>query len=274
MGFITPESIYHDTHSDVYLVSNINGAPTTKDNNGFISRLSPTGELLSLKWIEGGKNGIMLHAPKGMATIHGLLYVADIDVIRIFDSTTGVMKGIVRIPNASFLNDLSSLPGDRLFISDTGWRSGKRGFENSGTDSVWLIERGAVKQLAEGESLHNPNGLWATEDTLLMVNGKGELFEISPNGEYKRKILSLPSGGLDGIVQTADGLLLISSWKAQAVFAGTAETGFQPIIENIVSPADIGYDASRNQLLIPVFQKDAIRIVPLSKQSKMEQPAK
>ena len=37
VGFQTPESVLHDTTADVYLVSNINGAPAEKDDNGFIS---------------------------------------------------------------------------------------------------------------------------------------------------------------------------------------------------------------------------------------------
>ena len=33
-GFVTPESVLHDTAQDIYFVSNINGSPTAKDNNG------------------------------------------------------------------------------------------------------------------------------------------------------------------------------------------------------------------------------------------------
>src|SRR6266851_4924042 len=42
-GFLTPESVLHDPVQDIYFVSNINGGPTTKDNNGFISRVRPEG---------------------------------------------------------------------------------------------------------------------------------------------------------------------------------------------------------------------------------------
>jgi len=40
-GFLAPESVLHDTAQDIYFVSNINGSPTAKDNNGFISRVRP-----------------------------------------------------------------------------------------------------------------------------------------------------------------------------------------------------------------------------------------
>src|SRR5437764_1461290 len=42
-GFLTPESVLHDPVQDIYFVSNINGSPTAKDNNGFISRVRPDG---------------------------------------------------------------------------------------------------------------------------------------------------------------------------------------------------------------------------------------
>src|SRR4051812_13349001 len=40
-GVQTPESVLYDADSDVYLVSNINGAPLDADDNGYIMRISP-----------------------------------------------------------------------------------------------------------------------------------------------------------------------------------------------------------------------------------------
>src|SRR3989441_12055605 len=87
-GFLTPESVLYDSAQDVYFVSNINGSPTAKDNNGFISRVRPDGAVENLKFIEGGHNGVTLHAPKGMALRGDTLWVADIDVVRAFDART------------------------------------------------------------------------------------------------------------------------------------------------------------------------------------------
>src|SRR5215472_16538367 len=49
-GRATPESVLYDGQNDRYLVSNINGKPTDADNNGFISILSPDGQVTTLKW--------------------------------------------------------------------------------------------------------------------------------------------------------------------------------------------------------------------------------
>jgi hypothetical protein len=64
-GFRAPESVVHDPLTDVYLVSNVGGPPVIF-NHGFISRVSPQGGVLDLKWIEDGVNGATLHGPKGL----------------------------------------------------------------------------------------------------------------------------------------------------------------------------------------------------------------
>src|SRR5260221_6952330 len=81
-GFLTPESVLHDPAQDIYFVSNINGSPTAKDNNGFISRAQPDGAVENLKFIEGGHGGGTLHAPKGLAIPGDTMWVAGIDVVR------------------------------------------------------------------------------------------------------------------------------------------------------------------------------------------------
>src|SRR5690242_426460 len=84
-GFQTPESVLYDADQDVYFVSNINGDPTAADDNGFISRVNPDTQKIELKWIDAAKPDILLNAPKGMAILSGVLYVADLTVVRKFD---------------------------------------------------------------------------------------------------------------------------------------------------------------------------------------------
>ena len=66
-GFATPESVLHDTAADVYLVSNINGAPLEKDDNGFVSRLSPDGVVLDFAYAApGSAQRSLLGYPPGL----------------------------------------------------------------------------------------------------------------------------------------------------------------------------------------------------------------
>src|SRR2546430_2953341 len=121
-GFLTPESVLHDTVQDIYFVSNTNGSPTAKDNNGFISRVRPDGAVENLKFIEGGRTGVTLHAPKGMALNGDTLWVADIDVVRAFNAKTGALVDSVSLSKlgAVFLNDVAVAPTGALYITDTG----------------------------------------------------------------------------------------------------------------------------------------------------------
>src|SRR5512145_1137124 len=108
-GFRTPESALHDAAQDIYLVSNINGRANARDNNGFISRVKPDGAVENLRFIEGGRNGATLNAPKGLALVGDTLWVADIDMVRAFDARTGAPLDSVDLAahDAVFLNDVA-----------------------------------------------------------------------------------------------------------------------------------------------------------------------
>jgi len=45
-----PESVFYSNDDNLLYVSNINGNPTAKDGNGFISKLSLSGEIKKLKF--------------------------------------------------------------------------------------------------------------------------------------------------------------------------------------------------------------------------------
>lgn len=258
VGFSTPESVLHDTTADVYLVSNINGSPSAADGNGFISRVTPDGKVADLKWIEGGKKGVKLDAPKGMAFVGDSLFVADITTVREFDRKTGAPKGEVKVPGSTFINDLTTA-GTKVCASDSGIKFGDKGAEPTKTDAVWVIEKGKAKALAKGEDLGKPNGLLATDAGVWVVTfGSGELYRLDDKGA-KKDGQKLPKGSLDGIVPLADGLL-VSSWDASTVYRGKPGGTFEPAIEGVKSPADIGYDAKRGRVLIPLFMENAVEI--------------
>jgi sugar lactone lactonase YvrE len=133
-GFQTPESVKWDSAHDVYLVSNINGAPNAKDGNGYISRVSPAGSISDSAFIKG------LNAPKGMALVRDTLWVADIDEVRAFNVTTGAPVADVKVPGALFLNDIAAAPDGSLYITDTAIRFGANGqIAHPGTDQIFRI---------------------------------------------------------------------------------------------------------------------------------------
>lgn len=275
-GFQTPESVLYDEAGDRYLVSNINGDPGKADNNGYISEVSPDGKITNEKFIagtaamtapapaaKGAKTPAMpkvtLNAPKGTGIANGILYVADIDNVRMFDVKTGAPKGAVKINGSTFLNDIViSADGNKVYVSDTGVKFSDKGPTPTGTDAIWVIEKGKAKALAKTKDLKGPNGLTLVGDQLWTVELSGnELYRLDEKGKMA-DVTKLPKGMLDGIVQLGDGQLLISSWEGSDIFKGKPNGEFTEAFASLKSPADIGFDKKRNRVLVPLFMGNAI----------------
>lgn len=261
-GFQTPESVLYDADSDVYLVANINGAPLEKDDNGFISRVTPEAKIETLKWIDGAKDDVTLNAPKGMTISNSVLYVADLTHVRKFDAKTGAPKGEIEIAGATFLNDMATGPDGTVYVSDSGMKQGEKGFDPSGTDAVYQIdaEKSTATALAKGKELGRPNGLYVDDKGVWVVTfGANELYRLGPDGK-KTDVHQLPKGSLDGLVGLPDGQLLVSSWAAKTIYRGRASGPFKPLFSGIPAPADIGFDTKRNRVLVPLFNDHKVQL--------------
>lgn len=265
VGFKGPESVLYDEKSDLYLVSNVDGKPYEADGKAFISKLAPMGQGVELKWIEGGKKGVTLHAPKGMAITGDTLWVADLDTVRTFNLTTGAPTGEVKIPGATFLNDLASTKDGKVLVSDTGLKPTKDGgLGASGTDAVYAIDKDRkVTTIAKDKSLGGPNGLASFGDgrVYVVTMGSGELYSLDPKGT-KGDVQRMPKGTLDGIALGREHYF-VSSWDANAIYRGRPGSAFELFIENVKSPADISFDRSRNRLLVPLMNEDEVRAYEL-----------
>jgi hypothetical protein len=256
-AFATPESVFYDETNDRYLVSNVNGKPWEADGNGYISVLSPDGTVTTPKWIAGGVKKVKLDAPKGIAVVGNILYVADITVVRKFDTKDGAPKGEIAVAGAMFLNDVAASADGKIYVSDTGVKGGANGLEPAGGDAVYVIEKDKVKPLAKLKDLGGPNGLLAMDGGVLVVTfGSAELYKL--DGDGKRKdITPIPEGMLDGIVAQGDNLL-VSSWKGNAIYRGKLHGNFEVVVPNVKAPADIGFDKKRGRVLVPRFMEDVV----------------
>jgi len=262
-GIATPESVLYDEANDRYLVSNINGKPDAADNNGYISELSPDGKVLRGKFIAAGVGKVKLDAPKGTGISGGVLYVSDITVVRLFDLKTGMPKQDIAVPGATFLNDIAVAKDGRVFVSDSGIKSNQSGFEPTGSDAVYVIEKGKVKTVAKGKDLGGPNGLIAVSNGVLVNTfNSDEVYRIDEKGE-KHDMTKVPTGGLDGMVQLADNVLLVSSWKGSAIYRGSLGGKFDVILSGLAGAADIGFDSKRKRVLVPRFMDNAIEVYDL-----------
>jgi len=263
-GFLTPESVLHDPVQDIYFVSNINGGPTAKDNNGFISRVRPDGAVENLKFVEGGHGGATLNAPKGLAIRGDTLWVADIDMVRSFDAKTGAPRDSVSLAGlgAVFLNDIAIAQTGALYITDTGIRFDDVGnMLHPGPDRIFRI--GSDRQVTvavRGDTLGRPNGI--TLDSVgkrfIVVQFGGRSVLAWKPGDKAPSVIAKGPGGFDG-VEIAGSRMLVSSWTDSTV--SSYETGQEvKVITGVPSPADIGYDAKRKRVLIPVFSGNRVEI--------------
>ena len=263
-GFLAPESVLHDTTQDIYFVSNVNGSPLAKDNNGFISRVKPDGAVENLKFIEGGRNGIVLNAPKGLALAGDTLWVADIDVVRAFNAKTGAAIDSVSLSKlgAVFLNDLVVAPTGAIYITDTGIRFDDVGnVLHPGPDRIFRIAPDRTVTVAvRGDTLGRPNGiaLDPVGKRFVIVEFGGRSILSWKPGDRAPSVIAKGPGGFDGVV-VAGGKILVSSWTDSTV--SSYETGQEvKLITGIAGPADIGYDAKRNRVLIPVFPGNRVEV--------------
>src|SRR2546422_10043214 len=204
-GFLPPESVLHDPVQDIYFVSNVNGGPTTKDNNGFISRVRPDGAVENLKFIEGGHNGVTLNAPKGLAIRGDTLWVADIDAIRAFDAKTGAARDSVSLASlgAVVLNDIAIAQTGAVYITATGIRFDDVGnVLHPGPDRIFRV--GTDRQVTvavRGDTLGRPNGI--TLDSVgkrfIVVQFGGRSVLAWKPGDKAPSVIAKGPGGVDGV---------------------------------------------------------------------------
>ncbi len=256
LGFDTPESVLYDAEADLYLVSNIGGGPSAKDGNGFISRLRPDGTLDNLKWIDGSKKGSTLNAPKGMAVAKGVLYVADLDTVRMFDAKTGKAKGAVVVKGATFLNDVAAGADGTVYVSDSGVIIDDKGVTETGTDAVYKLVKGKAVVVAKSAELGKPNGLLVVDGVLWVGTfGTGEVYTLDAKGV--RGSIAKPAGMLDGLFW-ADGTLYATSWEQKAIMRTNDKGEWSMALGGLEAPADAGYDSKRDWMVVPLFTSNAV----------------
>lgn len=260
LGFMTPESMEYQPDEDLYLISNINGHPAAADGNGFISRISPDGSFLDLKWIDGSKEGITLNAPKGLELHNGKLYVTDLTQVQVFDAKTGDQLDSITIEGSTFLNGIAATP-DGIVVTDTGFT---KEFKPSGTDAVYLIrDDESYTTVAYSTDLGGPNGIWPAQtgyDVVSFVSG--EYINVNTDGTITKSIKP-PMGKVDGLIQLADGNMVFSSWEGSAIYARSSSGEDCLVVGDVAEPADLGFDTKRNRILVPLFSNNELVLIDI-----------
>ncbi len=258
-GFSQPEAVRYDPDQDLYFVSNFGaGGAQTKDNNGFISRMSPDGKIEQPQVIAGGKGGVTLHAPRGMFITGDTLWVADEDAVRGFNRRTGAPLATADFSayKLGFLNDVAAGP-DGVYVTDTG------------TETVYRIANGRVTVAFQGKALGGPNGItWDSANRRFVVvpyGGDSVIRAWVPGSKTLSVVGRSTSNKFDGVEILSDGRILASSQGDSALHLFTGGTG-RPIIRVGGAPADIAVDTKRNRVAVPFVDRSIVEIWKLPAQ--------
>lgn len=251
--FSGPESVRYDPDQDVYFVGNFNGAGNDRDNNGFITRMSPDGAVDSLRFIAGGQNGVTLHAPRGMYIVGDTLWAADVDAVRGFHRRTGTPIAAVDFSgrDVGFLNDIAPGPDGALYVTDTG------------RNRVYRIAGREVSVALEDSLLNRPNGItWDAANRRLVVvpySGSNTIYSWRL-GETLQPIASSPGAGrFDGVELLPGGAILVASQADSSLHLFSGGRG-RAVVRMEGRPADIAVDTRRNRVAVPFIALNRVEI--------------
>ncbi|MEQ6120656.1 gluconolaconase [Reichenbachiella sp. MALMAid0571] len=233
----TCESVFYDKSNDVLYVSNIGGVPPdAQDNDGFISKVSTSGEILELRWVEN------IDAPKGMGMVGSNLYVTNIDELVAIDTKSGSITDRIPVDGSVFLNDITTSNDGTVYLSDS--RGNKIFTYKDNLMSTWM----------EQDDFGGPNGLLSQGGKMMVAAfGSGNFMSI----DIASKAIDITSTGLkggDGLVPVGNDYM-VSNWNGEVYFvkADGSKSKLLDTKTEKLNSADIEFIAAKNLLLVPTF---------------------
>lgn len=266
LGFSQPENLVYDAAADVFYVSNMGpGDPAAHDDNGYISKVSSDGHVISSRWIAGGVGGVTLDAPKGLTIRGDTLVIADVGAVRFFNRMTGAPIRMQTLPGL-VMNDVGYAPDGSLWITDTGPDRTKTPVDTSkDEDAVWRIApNGRVRAVARGLSLDRPDGIVLDGTSALVATfGSNRIERVTDGGTKSTPVATLGGGKIDGLRRMRDGSLIATSWDAHSVWRLDAAYKPHALLTGITSPAGVAVDTRHHRLAVTSMQDNRLYLVPL-----------
>lgn len=238
-GFDGPEAVRYDEELDVYFVSCFVGA-TSGDANGYVSKVSSSGEIIELKYMTGTEQ-FPFDAGRGMYITGDTLWVADHSGVHYFNKHTGNHIGFVDFSefNPGFINDTVEKDGD-LYVTDTGQRK------------LYRI-RNLKAELVKENLPIMPNGITTLPNGNLVFapwNAGPEIYQYDvKNDSLSVFATAAGSDNYDGIEYFDGGLITSTQFDSSLhlMIDGKDEL----FIKLPGRPADIAIDPERSLVAVP-----------------------
>jgi len=263
--FAAPESAYYHAASNSVFVSSINGQILDKDGNGYISRLSPDGKVVSAKWVTG------LNGPKGLRSVGNTLWVADIDEVVGMDIGSGKITSRVKVDGAAFLNDLAAAPDGTVYVSD------------SMLSRIYAVKDGKSSVFVEGaDVVEQPNGLLVDGSRLILGSigpapqrgaapgrgrgpaASGHLFAFDLKTRQRTQLTSDAVGGIDGIEPDGSGGLLVTDVIGQRLLHVAKSGQVRVLAKFSAGGADFGYIGAKRIAVVPFLFENRVAAYDLA----------
>ena len=257
-GLQAPESAYYDEASGLLFLSQIGeGGGGGRDGDGWISKLSADGKMITDKWVTG------LDAPKGLRSRNGVLWVSDVDKMVSIDIATGKVLARITVPEATFLNDVATGPDGTVYVSDML------------KSRVIAIKDGQCSVFLEGPEIEHPNGLLVHDGKLILggwgmeiadnfsTKTPGRLLSVDLKTKAITRITPEPTGNLDGIESDGGTGIIVTDWRAGKVFHIAADGATTVLATYPKGAADQAYFPKKRLLILPQMMENKLTAVEL-----------
>lgn len=258
-GFKHPESVAYDGR--YFYVSNLGNVfdPMAKDGDGFIAKLTKSGELVTMNAFPE----IKLNSPKGLTVLNDVLFLTDVDSIMGIDVKTRQLVWGRTIDGTKYLNDILARDENTLYVSATD------------INQIFEIDllSDSIRTLPLAQPIVAPNGLSADlVSSFLYISSmgndktQGELGRLHlRNMEYERVIDEF--GAFDGLFY-ASGRYFVSDWGKNGngrLFVYDVRSDglreLKPETGSFKGPADFYVDPATRKIWLPCMLENAVYII-------------
>jgi hypothetical protein len=254
-GFQSPESAIYDEVRDVIYVSNL--ATRGKEaipGDGFISKLSPSGQIIDLKWVTGFDN------PKGVTLANGRLYVGDDkDLVEIDLNAGQIVARYEPADGPGNFNDVTADSAGNVYVC-----SGR-------LHTVFRLQDGRFEPWVklDRDQTGGINGLRAEADRLLLggwtlkdANGEEQLGHLSTVDLATKSVGRIghqPISRIDGIEPDGQGGYTVTDWVTGQVSTVTADGVPATLMTLGQGTADHEYIIAQQMLIMPSMLDGIVR---------------